>query len=63
MMVHSWNNILTVVKVVDNKTGRVNYLNTYAWVENERWSKHGDMIVQYAQCLKDNLIKEYKGNA
>lgn len=62
MMVHSWNTILIVVKVVDNKSGRENYMNTTAFVENERWFKHGDMLVQYAQCLRDNLIREYEGN-
>ncbi|XP_069669123.1 vitamin K-dependent gamma-carboxylase isoform X2 [Periplaneta americana] len=30
---------------------------TKAWVQTDRWEKHADMVVQYAQCLKRNLMK------
>lgn len=61
MMVHSWNTVLVAVKIVDNKSGNENYLDTNAWVDNKRWSKHADMTLQYAQCIKKNLLKEYEG--
>lgn len=59
MMVHSWNTVLIVVKVVDNKSNKEYYLDPKAWVDNLRWTKHGDMTIQYAQCLKKNLLIEY----
>lgn len=58
MMVHSWDTVAVVTKVVDNKTGRQHFLDPGAWTQNDRWSKHADMCVQYAQCLRDNLLKD-----
>lgn len=58
MMVHNWDTVLVVVKVVDNKTGREHFLEPGAWTQNDRWSKHADMCVQYAQCLKRNLMMD-----
>lgn len=55
MMIHSWNTILVVVKVVDHDTGVESFIDAEAWVQNDRWSKHGDMMVQYAGCVRDNL--------
>ncbi|CAG9825027.1 unnamed protein product [Phaedon cochleariae] len=60
MMVHSWNTVLVVVKVVDNDTGREHFVDSEAWTLNERWSKHADMCLQYAQCLRRNLIGNLK---
>ncbi|KAK0075118.1 hypothetical protein PV325_007335 [Microctonus aethiopoides] len=57
MMVHSWDTILIVIKVHDNINNEDHYIDPYAWVQNDRWSKHGDMIIQRAQCLKDNLLR------
>lgn len=59
MMVHSWDTILVVVKVVDNKSGNEHFLDPQAWTQNDRWSKHSDMCLQYASCLKDNLISDF----
>jgi vitamin K-dependent gamma-carboxylase len=56
MMVHSWDTNLVVVKVVDNNSGGEYFLDPEAWTQNERWTKHADMCVQYAQCLKRNLM-------
>jgi vitamin K-dependent gamma-carboxylase len=56
MMVHSWDTNLVVVKVVDNNSGGEYFLDPEAWTQNERWTKHADMCVQYAQCLKKNLM-------
>lgn len=60
MMVHSWDTILVVVRVVDGRTGKEHFLDPEAWVQNDRWSKHADMCLQYAECLKDNLMLDYK---
>lgn len=60
MMVHSWDTILVVVKVVDNRSDREHFLDPSAWVNSDRWTKHGDMAMQYAQCLKENLLYDFK---
>ncbi|XP_017784728.1 PREDICTED: vitamin K-dependent gamma-carboxylase isoform X2 [Nicrophorus vespilloides] len=58
MMVHSWDTTLVVVRIVDNKSGKEHFLDPSAWTHNDRWSKHADMCVQYAHCLKNNLLTE-----
>ncbi|CAL7951877.1 unnamed protein product [Xylocopa violacea] len=58
MMVHVWDTILVVIKVHDNVSNEDRYLDPKAWVQSNRWEKHGDMVRQYAFCLKDNLIKQ-----
>nr|XP_023023927.1 vitamin K-dependent gamma-carboxylase [Leptinotarsa decemlineata] len=63
MMVHSWDTILVVVKVIDNDTDREHFIDAGAWTHNDRWSKHADMGVQYAQCLKKNLIAGFEGKS
>lgn len=60
MMVHSWDTILVVVKVVDNRSEREHFLDPSAWVNSDRWTKHGDMAMQYAQCLKQNLLYDFQ---
>lgn len=60
MMVHSWDTSLVMVKVVDNNSGKEWFLDPEAWTQNDRWNKHADMCVQYAQCLKKNVIQEMK---
>ncbi|EGI61953.1 PREDICTED: vitamin K-dependent gamma-carboxylase [Acromyrmex echinatior] len=57
MMVHSWDTIHVVIKVHDNANDEVRYLDPVAWVQNDRWMKHGDMAIQYSQCLKNNLMR------
>lgn len=60
MMVHSWDTILVAVKVIDNNTGKELYIDPSAFTQTDRWNKHADMCVQYAKCLKQNIIKEGK---
>lgn len=60
MMVHAWDTVLVVVKVVDNKSGQEHFLDPEAWAPNGRWSKHADMCVQYAECVKRNLMIDYE---
>ncbi|PSN30216.1 Vitamin K-dependent gamma-carboxylase [Blattella germanica] len=57
MMVHTWDTVLVLVKVVDHETGKEHFLDPEAWVQSSRWEKHGDMVVQYAQCLQRKLLK------
>lgn len=58
MMVHSWDTIMVIVKVVDNDTGKEHFMDPWAFVQTNRWNKHAAMCVQYAECLKKNLQNE-----
>lgn len=60
MMVHAWDTILVVVKIVDNETGKEFYLDPEAFVQSDRWSKHADMCQQFAHCLKEHLVNDLK---
>jgi len=52
MMVHAWDTLLVVIKVHDNVNNEVRYLDPDTWVQSNRWLTHGDMALQYSQCLK-----------
>lgn len=56
MMIHSWDTVLVVIKVVDNENGQEIFIKPDAFTKNDRWSKHADMSVQYADCLKNTLV-------
>lgn len=56
MMVHVWDTVLVVIRVHDNVSNEDRYLDPSAWVQTNRWEKHGDMAVQYASCLKVSVI-------
>lgn len=60
MMVHVWDTVLVVIRVHDNVMHEDRYLDPKAWVQTDRWEKHGDMARQYAFCLKENLLKQEK---
>ncbi|KAJ8731764.1 hypothetical protein PYW08_014494 [Mythimna loreyi] len=55
MMVHSWDISSIIVKVVDNDRNEEMYVDPEMYTLNDRWSRHGDMVLQYAQCLRNNL--------
>ncbi|CAB3366213.1 Hypothetical predicted protein [Cloeon dipterum] len=57
MMVHSWNTILILPRVVDNASGKEMFLDPEAWVQNDRWSKHVDMVHQWAKCVQRNVYQ------
>ncbi|KAF7997630.1 hypothetical protein HCN44_006201 [Aphidius gifuensis] len=57
MMLHSWDPILIVVRVHDNKNNEDHFIDSQAWVPNDRWTRHGDMVIQYGQCLKKNILR------
>ncbi|XP_028048732.2 vitamin K-dependent gamma-carboxylase isoform X2 [Monomorium pharaonis] len=57
MMVHAWDTILVVIKVHDNINDEIRYLDPDTWVQSDRWVRHGDMAIQYSQCLKNNLMR------
>lgn len=59
-MVHTWEIESVIVKVVDNKNKKEFYVDPYIYSPNDRWTRHGDMVYQYARCLKDNIIKKIK---
>ncbi|KAM3961558.1 vitamin K-dependent gamma-carboxylase-like [Aphomia sociella] len=56
MMVHTWDTYSVVVKVVDNEKNKEFYVDPQKYTLNDRWTRHGDMVHQYAWCLKKNLI-------
>ncbi|XP_013177632.1 PREDICTED: vitamin K-dependent gamma-carboxylase [Papilio xuthus] len=58
MMVHTWDMDSVVVKVVDNEKNIEFFVDPYHLTPNERWSRHGDMVHQYARCIKDHIMKE-----
>ncbi|KAF3429627.1 hypothetical protein E2986_13900 [Frieseomelitta varia] len=47
MMVHVWDTVLVVIRIHDNVSNEDRYLDPTAWVQTNRWEKHGDMAVQY----------------
>ncbi|EDW68978.1 vitamin K-dependent gamma-carboxylase [Drosophila virilis] len=58
MMVHSYDTVLTSIKVVDNDNQKVHHLNPYAFTEYDRWTKYADMAVQYAKCIEKNIRED-----
>nr|XP_014092739.1 vitamin K-dependent gamma-carboxylase [Bactrocera oleae] len=62
MMVHTYDTVLTSVKLVDNANGEVHYLDPYAFTEYDRWTKHADMAYQYAKCIEANIREDYARN-
>ncbi|XP_052859939.1 vitamin K-dependent gamma-carboxylase [Anopheles cruzii] len=59
MMVHAWDTTMIGVRVEDrNNPGRVQYVAPYAFTDNDRWTKHADMAVQFARCVERNLQLE-----
>ncbi|XP_047020536.1 vitamin K-dependent gamma-carboxylase [Helicoverpa zea] len=60
MMIHTWDISSVVVKVVDNQRQEEIYIDPEQYTLNDRWSKHGDMLLQYAHCLKNNLERMKK---
>lgn len=58
-MVHAWDTVLTSIKVTDNTTNQTLYLMPYAFVDNDRWTKHADMAHQFARCIDRNMRQEY----
>ena len=51
-MVNYWDTIAVVVRVRDNTNNEDYFINPHAYVGNSNWWKHGDMVKQYAHCLK-----------
>ncbi|XP_065208287.1 vitamin K-dependent gamma-carboxylase [Planococcus citri] len=55
MMVHAWKTSMVMVKVVDHNNGNIHYLDAEEWTPNDKWTKHPDTLIQYAQCAEKNL--------
>ena len=55
MMVHSWHTQHIKISFYDKNTNKTHYLNPKAWTSSKRWSSHGDMMHQYAKCIKNKL--------
>lgn len=51
-MVNYWDAIAVVIQVRDNVNNEDYFINPDAYVRNNRWWRHGDMVKQYAHCLK-----------
>lgn len=62
MMVHTWEPHSIVVKVVDNDNKGEFYVDPYLFTPNDRWTRHGDMVYQYAQCLEQKILKSRKSS-
>ncbi|XP_046960548.1 vitamin K-dependent gamma-carboxylase [Vanessa cardui] len=62
MMVHTWEIESVIVKVVDNENKGEFYVDPYIYSPNDRWTRHGDMVYQYARCLKENILKQFIRN-
>lgn len=62
-MVHSWDPVMTSIKIVDNESQKVLYLDPKAFAESNRWSRHADMAKQYATCIKRNLDQSIRETA
>ncbi|XP_058463555.1 vitamin K-dependent gamma-carboxylase [Malaya genurostris] len=60
MMVHAWDTVLTSIKIVDNLSNQTLYLQSYAFVDNDRWTKHADMAHQFARCIDRYIREEYR---
>lgn len=58
MMVHSWDTNSVVIRIVDHKYNKEFFLDPELCAPNERWTSHGDMAFQYAQCLKNTIVKD-----
>ncbi|XP_058065324.1 vitamin K-dependent gamma-carboxylase [Anopheles bellator] len=59
MMVHAWDTTMIGVRVEDrNNPGRVQYVAPYAFTDNDRWTKHADMAIQFARCVERNVQLE-----
>ncbi|XP_053602208.1 vitamin K-dependent gamma-carboxylase [Plodia interpunctella] len=58
MMVHTWDTHSIIVKVVDNERNSEFFVDPTLYTLNDRWTRHGDMVYQYAKCLKENLKEE-----
>ncbi|XP_037948076.1 vitamin K-dependent gamma-carboxylase [Teleopsis dalmanni] len=59
MMVHSYDTVITSVKIVDNNNEKVHFINPYAYTDYDRWTKYADMAVQYAKCIENNILEDY----
>ncbi|RVE47233.1 hypothetical protein evm_008101 [Chilo suppressalis] len=60
MMVHTWESHSTIIKVVDNERHHEFYVDPSLFTPNDRWTRHGDMVNQYAHCLKNNILDTNK---
>uniref|UniRef100_A0A182M8H7 HTTM-like domain-containing protein n=1 Tax=Anopheles culicifacies TaxID=139723 RepID=A0A182M8H7_9DIPT len=59
MMVHAWDTIMIGIRVVDRQDpARVHYVEPFAFTDNDRWTKHADMAVQFARCIERNIQQE-----
>uniref|UniRef100_A0A182IV97 HTTM-like domain-containing protein n=1 Tax=Anopheles atroparvus TaxID=41427 RepID=A0A182IV97_ANOAO len=59
MMVHAWDTIMIGIRVVDLQDPEsVHYVEPYAFTDNDRWTKHADMAVQFARCIERNIQQE-----
>lgn len=59
MMVHAWDTVMIVVKIINSNNGEIKYLNPYAYTDNDRWTKHPDLVYQFAKCVDKKLQKIY----
>ncbi|XP_041976445.1 vitamin K-dependent gamma-carboxylase [Aricia agestis] len=55
MMVQTWDIDSVVVKIIDNESQEELFIDPYAYTPNDRWTRHGDMVLQYAACVRDKL--------
>ncbi|KAG5678096.1 hypothetical protein PVAND_007798 [Polypedilum vanderplanki] len=62
MMMSEWSTMLVSVRIVDNGNNKQHFMEPLAFSDSYRWTQYPDMTYQYAQCINQNLIRDFYEN-